>query len=160
MSLTLHTTMGDIKVELHCAEAPRTCFNFLALAATGYYDGTKFHRNIPGFMVQGGDPTGRGKGGESVWGGKFEDEFNAKLTHSKRGILSMANRGANTNGSQFFFTYDAAPHLNNVYTVFGHALHGFPVLDAIEKAPVGKKNRPLNDIVLERITIHANPLAA
>ena len=97
MALTLHTSLGDIKVELYVKEAPRACCNFLALAASGKYDKTLFHRNIKGFMVQGGDPTGTGKGGESVWGKCFNDEFHPALRHSRRGILSMANKGPNTN---------------------------------------------------------------
>ena len=111
MSVTLHTDLGDLKLELFCKLCPKTCENFLALVASGKYDGTVFHRNIPGFIVQGGDPTGTGKGGESIWvrqrvsfcvlilnkGGPFEDEIDDNLRHSGRGILSMANSGANTN---------------------------------------------------------------
>jgi len=119
MSVTLHTSLGDIKVELHCDLAPLACENFLALCGTGAYDGTLFHRNIPGFMVQGGDPTGTGRGGTSIWGRKFKDEFAPTLRHSSRGVLSMANSGPDTNGSQFFITYAKAAHLNNLYTVFG-----------------------------------------
>ncbi len=91
----------------------------MALAASNYYDNTLFHRNIKGFMIQGGDPTGTGKGGESIWGGTFLDEFHPDLQHNKKGILSMANNGPNTNGSQFFITYDNQPHLNNQYTIIG-----------------------------------------
>eukprot|EP00631_Chrysoreinhardia_giraudii_P005158 CAMPEP_0197428590 /NCGR_PEP_ID=MMETSP1170-20131217/41502_1 /TAXON_ID=54406 /ORGANISM="Sarcinochrysis sp, Strain CCMP770" /LENGTH=173 /DNA_ID=CAMNT_0042956365 /DNA_START=6 /DNA_END=527 /DNA_ORIENTATION=+ len=159
MSATLHTSLGDIKIELFCETAPRTSFNFLALAASGYYEGTIFHRNIKGFMVQGGDPTGTGKGGASIWGGTFRDEFHPDNIHDARGVVSMANKGADTNKSQFFLTYGPQPHLNNKYTVFGRAIHGLDVLDAIERAPVGPKDRPLTDIRLEYITIHANPLA-
>eukprot|EP00611_Tribonema_gayanum_P015498 TRINITY_DN27359_c0_g1_i1.p1 TRINITY_DN27359_c0_g1~~TRINITY_DN27359_c0_g1_i1.p1 ORF type:complete len:175 (+),score=26.85 TRINITY_DN27359_c0_g1_i1:44-526(+) len=159
MAATLHTSLGDIKVELYCDLTPKTAYNFLALAASGYYDGTKFHRNIKGFMIQGGDPTGTGKGGESIWGDSFADEFHQDATHEARGILAMANRGANTNRSQFFFTYSKQAHLNNVYTVFGKIIDGWDTLDAMEKVPVGKKDRPVTDIVLHSITIHANPLA-
>jgi peptidyl-prolyl cis-trans isomerase-like 3 len=113
MSVTLHTNHGDVKLEIFCDSVPRTAFNFLALAASGYYDGTLFHRNVRGFMVQGGDPTGTGKGGESIWGGKFPDEIRAELTHSARGILSMANSGPGTNAAQFFITYAKHPHLDN-----------------------------------------------
>jgi cyclophilin family peptidyl-prolyl cis-trans isomerase len=102
-----------VKLEIFCDSVPRTAFNFLALAASGYYDGTLFHRNVRGFMVQGGDPTGTGKGGESIWGGKFPDEIRAELTHSARGILSMANSGPGTNAAQFFITYAKHPHLDN-----------------------------------------------
>mmetsp|Transcript_10562 Transcript_10562/g.16110 ORF Transcript_10562/g.16110 Transcript_10562/m.16110 type:complete len:220 (+) Transcript_10562:435-1094(+) len=165
MSVTLHTTLGNIKLEVYCDTAPRTSFNFLALAASGYYNGTTFHRNIRGFMIQGGDPTGTGKGGESIWGGTFDDEFHPDNVHDKRGVLSMANTGSNTNKSQFFLTYERQPHLNHQYTVFGRVLDGWEVLDQMERLPsVGgskKRNqyRPLQPPVVERITIHANPLA-
>ena len=131
----------------------------MALCASGYYDGSPFHRNIKGFMVQTGDPTGTGKGGASVWGGEFDDEFHPDNRHDRRGVLAMANKGAGTNRSQFFFTYDAQPHLNNRYTVFGKLVDGFEALDALEKLPVGKKNRPLTDVTIDGVTIHANPLA-
>jgi len=160
MSVTLHTSLGDIKVELYCDTAPRCSFNFLALCASGYYDGTVFHRNMKGFMAQGGDPTGTGKGGASVWGGCFDDEFHADNVHDRRGTLSMANRGADTNTSQFFFAYDAQPHLNSRYAVFGRTLDGVEVLDALERVPVsGKKHRPTTDVAIERVTVHANPFA-
>ena len=159
MAVTLHTTLGDLKLEIYCDTAPRTSFNFLALCASDYYAGTLFHRNMRGFMVQGGDPTGTGKGGASVWGGAFDDEFHADNRHDRRGVLSMANKGADTNRSQFFITYDKQPHLNNKYTVFGRVIDGHETLDAMEQIPVGKKDRPLTDITLSSITIHANPLA-
>eukprot|EP00889_Picochlorum_renovo_P001095 jgi/Picre1/28125/NNA_003532.t1 len=119
MSVTLHTSLGDVKIEVFCEQVPKTANNFLALCASNYYDGTIFHRNIKGFMIQGGDPTGTGKGGKSVYeSGKFEDEIVSSLKHSKRGIVSMANSGPNTNGSQFFITYKAHSHLNGKYTVW------------------------------------------
>ena len=159
MSVTLITNHGPIKLEIYCDIVPKASENFLALAASGYYDGTIFHRSIRGFMLQGGDATGTGKGGESVFGGYFDDEYRSELKHDRRGVLSMANNGPNTNGSQFFLTYGAQPHLNNMYTIFGQVIDGFPTLDAIEKIPVGKKNRPLSDIRIEQVIIHANPLA-
>ena len=159
MSVTLFTNHGDIKIELFCDTVPRTTFNFLALAASEYYNGTVFHRNVRGFMLQGGDPTGTGKGGDSIWGGKFGDELVAENTHSARGIVSMANSGPNTNGSQFFITYAKHPHLDNNYTVFGKVIDGFDALAAIERVPVTDKHRPVNEVKLERIHIHANPLA-
>lgn len=113
MSVTLHTDLGTLKLEVYCDIVPRTSFNFLALAASGYYDNTLFHRNIKGFMLQGGDPTGTGKGGESIWGGKFNDEIHPDNKHTVRGVVSMANSGPNTNGSQFFITYAKHPHLDN-----------------------------------------------
>ena len=121
MSVTLHTTLGNIKFELYCEEVPRTAANFLALCASGYYDNSIFHRNIRGFMIQGGDPTGTGKGGRSIYddnpNGKFNDEIVDVLKHSRRGVVSMANSGPNTNGSQFFITYKAQPHLNGTLTM-------------------------------------------
>ena len=105
MSVTLHTSFGDLKIEVACDVVERSAFNFLALAASGAYDGTTFHRNIKGFMIQGGDPTGTGKGGESIWGGTFNDECNGELRHDRRGVVSMANKGPNTNRAQFFITY-------------------------------------------------------
>ena len=160
MSVTLHTELGDIKIELFCEQCPKTCENFLALAASEYYDNCLFHRNIKGFMVQTGDPTGTGKGGQSIFpGGKFNDEIKDVLKHKVRGMVSMANSGPNTNGSQFFITYAAQQSLDLKYTVFGKVIDGFDVLDELEKAPVNAKFRPLKDIQLFYVTIHANPLA-
>eukprot|EP00235_Prasinoderma_singulare_P005115 CAMPEP_0119171388 /NCGR_PEP_ID=MMETSP1315-20130426/24470_1 /TAXON_ID=676789 /ORGANISM="Prasinoderma singularis, Strain RCC927" /LENGTH=163 /DNA_ID=CAMNT_0007165221 /DNA_START=44 /DNA_END=535 /DNA_ORIENTATION=+ len=160
MSVTLHTTLGDLKLELHCEDAPRACLNFLALAASGAYDGTKFHRNMKGFMVQGGDPTGTGKGGESVWGGAFADEIVPQLRHHKRGVVSMANSGKDTNKSQFFITYAKARHLDGQYTVFAQVIDGHATLDTMEKVPVeGKKCKPTVPIVVRNVTVHANPFA-
>ncbi|KAJ3665336.1 hypothetical protein Zmor_000835 [Zophobas morio] len=160
MSVTLHTDLGNIKIELFCESCPKTCENFLALCASDYYNGCLFHRNIKGFIVQTGDPTGTGKGGTSIWDRKFEDEFKEQLKHSTRGMLSMANNGPNTNGSQFFITYGAQPHLDLKYTMFAKVIDGFETLDELEKVPVNQKNyRPLNDIRINSITIHANPLA-
>ena len=159
MSITLKTTHGDMKVEVLCDITPKTSENFLALCASGYYNGTLFHRNMKGFMVQGGDPTGTGKGGESISGGYIADEFHSEALFDRRGMIAMANNGPDTNGSQFFITYAPQPHLNNRYTIFACIIDGFEVLDAIERIPVGKKNRPLTDIRLESVIIHANPLA-
>ncbi|KAH0641580.1 hypothetical protein KY289_032554 [Solanum tuberosum] len=133
--------------------------NFLALCSSDYYDGTIFHRNIKGFMIQGGDPTGTGKGGTSIWGKKFNDEIRESLKHNARGMLAMANSGPNTNGSQFFITYAKQPHLNGLYTIFGKVIHGLEVLDLMEKTPTGPGDKPLAEIRLNRVTIHANPLA-
>eukprot|EP00056_Hartaetosiga_gracilis_P011471 m.174410 g.174410 ORF g.174410 m.174410 type:complete len:143 (-) comp13505_c9_seq6:28-456(-) len=119
-----------------------------------------FFRNIRGFMMQTGDPSGTGKGGESIWGGKFGDEFDPALKHNVRGMVSMANNGPDSNGSQFFITYGKQPHLDNKYTIFARVIDGFDTLEAIEKVPVvGKKFRPEKDVVLTGVTIHANPLA-
>lgn len=157
--MTLKTNLGDIKIEIACELVPKAAENFLALCASGYYNGALFHRNIPGFMIQGGDPTGTGKGGESIWKRKFEDEFVPQLQHNARGIVSMANSGPDTNGSQFFILYSKQPHLDNVYTVFGRVIHGFDILDAMEKVPVDGKDRPTKEIRIESVVIHANPIA-
>lgn len=159
-SVTLHTDAGDIKIELFCDECPKACENFLALCASDYYNGSLFHRNIKGFIVQTGDPTGTGKGGESIYGGKFEDELRENLKHNERGMLSMANNGPGTNGSQFFFTYAAQPQLDLKYTLFGRVLDGFDALDELEKMPVNPKNyKPMVEKRIQSVTIHANPLA-
>lgn len=159
MSVTLHTSLGDLKLEVFCEDTPRAAENFLALAASGYYDKSVFHRNIKGFMLQGGDPTGTGKGGKSIWGAKFADELVPTLRHNVKGIVSMANSGPNTNGSQFFITYGKQPHLDNQYTVFGRVIDGWDTLTACERTPVDSKDRPTSPITLNYITIHANPIA-
>jgi peptidyl-prolyl cis-trans isomerase-like 3 len=160
MSVTLQTDLGEIKVELFCEYAPKTCENFLALCANGYYDGCIFHRNIKGFMVQTGDPTNTGKGGKSIWNENFEDELNDHLKHSSRGILSMANKGPDTNGSQFFITYSKQSNLDMKYTIFGHVIDGMETLDELEKIPVDEKTyRPEYDIRIKSVKIHANPIA-
>ncbi|XP_073985604.1 peptidyl-prolyl cis-trans isomerase-like 3 [Rhodnius prolixus] len=160
MAVTLHTDVGDIKIELFCEMCPKACENFLALCASDYYNGCIFHRNIKGFIVQTGDPTQSGKGGNSIWGKKFKDEFKESLKHNVRGIVSMANNGPNTNGSQFFFTYAPQAHLDLKYTIFGKVIDGFEVLDELEKLPVNSKTyKPLSDKKINSITIHANPIA-
>ncbi|KZV90571.1 cyclophilin-type peptidyl-prolyl cis-trans isomerase [Exidia glandulosa HHB12029] len=159
-SVTLHTTLGEIKIELFCESTPKACENFLALAASGSYDNCLFHRNIKGFMIQTGDPTGTGKGGQSIWGRPFEDEVRSTLKFNARGIVAMANAGPDTNKSQFFITYAKQPHLDGKYTIFGRVIDGADsTLDAMERAPVTEKNRPLKEIRLERVQIHANPIA-
>ncbi|XP_078082844.1 peptidyl-prolyl cis-trans isomerase-like 3 isoform X2 [Mustelus asterias] len=122
MALTIRTDLGDMKLELFSERAPRSCENFLALCASDYYNGCLFHRNIKGFIVQTGDPTGAGKGGSSIWGRKYEDEISEHLKHNVRGVVSMANSGPNSNGSQFFFTYGKQPQLDMKYTVFGSSM--------------------------------------
>jgi peptidylprolyl isomerase len=115
----LETTQGKIIIELRADLAPKTVENFTTHIKNGYYNGIIFHRIIKDFMVQGGDPTGTGRGGESIWGGKFKDEFNAKAMFNKIGVLAMANAGPNTNGSQFFITTTKTPWLNGKHTIFG-----------------------------------------
>ncbi|CAN6448140.1 unnamed protein product [Victoria cruziana] len=153
----LHTTHGDLNIELHCDITPRACENFITLCERGYYDGVPFHRSIRNFMIQGGDPTGTGKGGESIWGKPFKDELNSKLAHSERGIVSMANSGPHTNGSQFFILYKSAKHLNGKHTVFGRVVGGLTTLAAMEKVPVNDNDRPLEDIKLVSVTVFINP---
>lgn len=160
MSVTLHTTHGDVKLELFCQACPKTTYNFLALCASGGYDGSPFHRNIPGFMVQGGSPaSGSTKDSPSIYGGMFEDEIKSSLKHHGRGIVSMANKGPNTNGSQFYITYAAAPHLDGKNTVFGRVLEGWDTLEKMEEVKVDKKSRPQEPMKIQRVRIHANPLA-
>ncbi len=128
---TIKTNRGDIVIELSAEHAPKTVNNFVTLAKDGFYDGVAFHRVIPNFMVQGGDPTGTGRGGP---GYKFEDETRGNpLRHNSPGILSMANAGPNTNGSQFFITHGPTPHLDGIHTVFGKVVEGQDVVDAIRQ---------------------------
>ncbi|ODO00596.1 peptidyl-prolyl cis-trans isomerase-like 3 [Cryptococcus wingfieldii CBS 7118] len=159
MSVTLHTNLGDIKIEVFCESVPRTAENFLALCASGSYDNTLFHRNIKSFMVQGGDPTGTGKGGMSIWGRPFSDEIRQTLRFNARGVVAMANAGPDTNKSQFFITYAKQSSLDGKYSIFGKVIDGLEVLDTMERTPVNPKNRPLQEIRLERVTVHANPIA-
>ena len=128
MRASIETNKGTIRVELTPDETPLTVANFVNLAERGYYDGVKFHRVVPNFVIQGGDPTGTGRGGP---GYRFEDEIVASLRHDGPGILSMANAGPGTNGSQFFITHTATPHLDGRHTVFGRVLEGQDIVDRI-----------------------------
>ena len=141
---TIRTDKGDMKFNLHADTAPKTVNNFVFLARQGYYDGTMFHRVINDFMVQGGDPTGTGSGGP---GYDFADEFHADLRHDKRGVLSMANAGPHTNGSQFFITHRATPHLDDKHSVFGQLIEGEDVLMSIPARDPGHKNAPAVQLV-------------
>jgi cyclophilin family peptidyl-prolyl cis-trans isomerase len=146
---TLHTNHGAIEVELYPAEAPKTVENFRKLAADGFYDGVTFHRVIPDFMIQGGDPTGTGSGGP---GYQFEDEINEHKV--ARGALAMANAGPNTNGSQFFIvTAEATPWLDGLHTVFGQVTSGLEVADAISLVETGPGDRPQDAVVIERVEL-------
>ncbi|XP_032667950.1 RING-type E3 ubiquitin-protein ligase PPIL2 isoform X2 [Odontomachus brunneus] len=153
----LFTNFGALNLELFCDLVPKTCENFIKHSENGYYNGTKFHRSIRNFMIQGGDPTNTGNGGESIWGKPFEDEFKPVLSHLGRGILSMANSGPNTNGSQFFITFRSCKHLDRKHTVFGKIVGGFETLNAIEKVEVDNKDRPIEDIVLQAVQVFVNP---
>mmetsp|Transcript_71729 Transcript_71729/g.162794 ORF Transcript_71729/g.162794 Transcript_71729/m.162794 type:complete len:397 (+) Transcript_71729:262-1452(+) len=150
---TIHTTMGDIVVKLFFQECPKSVENFTVHSKNGYYDNTIFHRVIQGFMIQTGDPQGDGTGGESIWGGEFEDEFHRSLKHDRPFTLSMANAGPNTNGSQFFVTTVPCPWLDNKHTVFGRVLQGMDVVQNIEKTPTNCDDRPLIDIKILTIKI-------
>ena len=176
---TIKTNFGDIKVQLFPKQAPKSVENFVRLAQKGYYDGIIFHRVIPDFMIQGGDPTGTGMGGESLWGKPFEDEFSQEV-FNLRGALSMANAGPNTNGSQFFIVQkpqlDAGmsdqmkqagypeeivtaygnggtPWLDFRHTVFGAVSDGMDIVDKIAATETGMQDKPVKDVVIETITI-------
>ncbi|KAG5968148.1 Peptidyl-prolyl cis-trans isomerase cyp8 [Claviceps cyperi] len=155
----VETNLGDLTLELHTDTAPRAVWNFIRLAQKGYYKGVAFHRNIPNFMIQGGDPSGTGKGGSSIWGKYFNDEFDGPLTHDKRGILSMANKGKNTNSSQFFITYAPAPHLDRKHTIFGLLVDGQHVLTKMEATPTDGSQRPLHKIFIKNIVVFVDPFA-
>ena len=145
----LHTNHGTIEVDLHDEDAPKTVENFRKLAGDGFYDGVVFHRVIPDFMIQAGDPTGTGRGGP---GYTFEDEINEHKV--ERGALAMANAGPNTNGSQFFIvTTDKAPWLDGKHTVFGRVTSGMDVADAISELPTDAQDRPREDVVIERVEL-------
>ena len=146
---TLHTNHGAIEIELFPNDAPKTVENFLTLSREGFYDGLTFHRVIPDFMIQGGDPTGTGSGGP---GYSFDDEVNEHKV--VRGALAMANAGPNTNGSQFFIvTADACPWLDGKHTVFGRVTSGMDVVDAISESPRDANDKPREDAVMERVLI-------
>lgn len=178
--VTIHTNMGDIEIALFKDAAPKAVNNFKSLAKEGYYDGVIFHRIIKDFMIQGGDPTGTGAGGESIYGNKFEDEFSENYYHL-RGALSMANAGPNTNGSQFFIVtasqvplsmlgqlealnlpqvvveaygeVGGTPWLDSRHTVFGHVTKGMDIVEKIESVPTNPADRPIEDVIIESIGI-------
>ena len=149
----IKTNMGTIEIELFADQTPKTVENFVGLAEKGYYNGIIFHRVIKDFMLQAGDPTGTGRGGASFWGGKFEDEFVSDLKHDTPGILSMANAGPNTNGSQFFITLVATPWLDGKHTVFGKVINGMDVVNAIGEVKTAAGDKPVNEVVMEEVTI-------
>ncbi|EAF8284175.1 peptidylprolyl isomerase [Listeria monocytogenes] len=173
------TNRGTIRIKLFPEIAPKTVENFVTHSKNGYYDGLIFHRVIPEFMIQGGDPDGRGTGGESIWGESFEDEFSTEAFNLRR-ALSMANAGPNTNGSQFFivqkpdmpadmlgqmeqagfpveiieaYKQGGTPWLDGRHTVFGHVIEGMDVVDEIANLPTGMQDKPVNDVVIEKINI-------
>lgn len=172
--VVLQTTLGDIKIVLFPEIAPKASENFLTHATNGYYNGVSFHRVMNDFMIQGGDPTASGMGGESIWGSPFEDEFSNQL-YNFRGALSMANSGPNTNGSQFFIVqattnqqqlsgyptiveekYDeigGTPWLDGVHTVFGQVISGMEVVDAIAQVEVDPNSKPVEDVIINQIIV-------
>ncbi|MEG0256150.1 MAG: peptidylprolyl isomerase [Vagococcus sp.] len=179
VTATIKTNRGNIKVALFPEQAPKTVKNFIELSKKGYYDGIIFHRIIPDFMIQGGDPTGTGMGGESIYGEKFEDEFSKEL-FNLRGALSMANAGPNTNGSQFFIVQNqnvpsnmleqlegagfpseiieaygngGTPWLDFRHTVFGHVIEGMDVVDEMSSVQRDGQDRPLYDITIDGVEI-------
>ena len=165
-----NTNLGVIDFELHCDIVPKTCTNFIGLCEKGVYNGTKFHRSIRNFMIQGGKPTsttgsasaaGRKQNGEketSLWGEAFEDEFDDRLKHSGAGILAMANSGANTNARQFYISYKSAPHLDRKHTVFGRIVKGIDTLRDMEEVPTDKKDRPSREIQLMSAEVMYSPI--
>ena len=154
----IQTNKGTIRFELLEADAPKTSENFITLAERGYYNGIIFHRVIKGFMIQGGDPTGTGRGGESAAGGRFDDEINPSSSVYQRGYkagtVAMANAGPNTNGSQFFIMHADYPLPPN-YTIFGRVAEGQDVVDAIASTSTDRNDRPLSEVKMEQVTIES-----
>lgn len=151
--IIFETTQGNIEIQLFSDVAPKACENMLKHIENGYYDGIIFHRVIPNFMIQGGDPTGTGRGGESIWGASFEDEVTPNQTFNRKGILAMANAGPGTNGSQFFITTAETPWLNMKHTIFGEVINGYDVIEKIEKTPTGAMDKPVEEQKIIKATI-------
>ncbi len=154
--VVLETNQGIIKIKMLTNIAPKTVENFVTHVKNGYYDGLIFHRVIKDFMIQGGDPTGTGRGGESIWGRPFEDEVSPTVKFTKAGLLAMANAGPGTNGSQFFITTQPTPWLNMKHTIFGEVIQGMDVVEIIENAPVGPGDRPKQEQKVIRAFIDEN----
>jgi len=154
--VVFETSKGSFEVTLFPDVAPKTVENFLGLAAKNYYDGKIFHRIIKNFMIQGGDPTGTGTGGESIWGGKFDDECVPTVKFDKPGLLGMANagkdmKGKGTNGSQFFITTVSTPHLNGKHTIFGEVTKGYEIVKVLESVKTGPQDRPIEPVKIIKI---------
>ncbi|MGE0199102.1 MAG: peptidylprolyl isomerase [Simkaniaceae bacterium] len=152
-TIVMETTQGVIEIELKPDIAPKACENILKLAEKGYYDGLIFHRIIKSFMIQGGDPTGTGAGGESIWGKPFADECTSSVTFNKPGLLAMANAGPNTNGSQFFITTVETPWLNGNHTIFGEVVKGYDVVKKLEAVETNMQDRPVKEQKIKRMYI-------
>jgi len=153
-SVTLETTMGNIVIELYWKHAPNSCRNFAELSRRGYYNYVKFHRIIKEFMIQGGDPTATGRGGASIYGKTFDDEITSDLKHTGAGILSMANSGANTNGSQFFITLAPTQWLDDKHTIFGRVSSGMQVVSRMGMVETDNGDIPVDDVKI----IKASPM--
>ncbi|OCK79491.1 peptidyl-prolyl cis-trans isomerase-like 1 [Lepidopterella palustris CBS 459.81] len=151
--VALETTMGTITLELYTTHAPRTCTNFTTLTTRGYYDNILIHRIIPSFMIQTGDPTGTGRGGSSIYGEKFADEIHPGLKHTGAGILSMANSGPDTNGSQFFITLAPTPWLDGKHTIFGRVSKGMGVVRRLGLVKTGAGDRPVEEVKILRARV-------
>ena len=155
--VVLETNQGNIEIKLKTDIAPKACENFIKLIEKGYYNGLIFHRVIKGFMIQGGDPTGTGAGGSSIWGKSFEDEVTPAVKFDNPGILAMANAGPNTNGSQFFITCAKTPWLNMRHTIFGEVVSGLDVVQKIENTSTGVNDRPIAQQKINRAYIKPKP---
>jgi peptidylprolyl isomerase len=153
--VVLETNQGKIEVQLFPEVAPKTCENFIGLIEKGYYDGLIFHRIMKRFMIQGGDPTGTGFKGESLWGGKFKDEVNPEVKFDRKGLLAMANSGPATNGSQFFITTVPTPWLNMKHTIFGEVISGYDVIEKLENVTVEQgSSKPIDEQKIIRAYIY------
>jgi len=146
--IILETNQGNIEIQLFPEIAPKACENIIGLIKKKYYDGTIFHRVIKNFMIQGGDPTRTGRGGESLWGFAFKDETTPDVQFDEKGILAMANAGPNTNGSQFFITTAPTPWLNGKHTIFGKVIAGYDVVEKIENTKTGLQDKPIEDQII------------
>lgn len=154
----ISTNHGDLNLELYPEFAPKAVWNFIQLAKKGYYNGVAFHRNIRSFMIQGGDPSGTGRGGQSCWGKSFADELEGPLAHDGRGVVSMANKGKDTNTSQFFILYRAAKHLDRKHTIFGRVIEGLDTtLKRLEAVEVDEKSRPIEACRIEDVVVYVDP---
>ena len=149
----IETNLGDITIALKPDIAPKAVENFIRLSQKDYYNNVIFHRVIKNFMIQGGDPTGTGRGGESIYGKPFEDKVTSSVQFSKPGILAMANAGPKTNGSQFFITTASTPWLNGKHTIFGEVIEGYEVVKKIENSATNEQDKPLAPIKIQKITL-------
>ncbi|KAJ9460825.1 Peptidyl-prolyl cis-trans isomerase CYP65 [Diplonema papillatum] len=155
--VTVLTTLGTLHFEVYADRAPTAAENFLGLCRRGYYDGVSFHRLVKGFVLQGGDPTKTGAGGESLWGPAFQDECHPHLSHDARGVLSMANGGPHSNTSQFYITLAPCTHLDGKHTIFGRLAGGMPTLSLLEDVPTGIDDRPIKEVRIEKTFVHWDP---